>query len=305
VRRRANLSGVSLRVDVIFNPNSGRGQAARTAEQIVERLAVRKCAARSMTIADFFLHARADARDVVVTVGGDGTVRAIVEALTQDHAALAPPVAVVPLGTANLVARHLRLPWTAQSGLEALADAIVAGRVRAMDLPTANGRPFLLMCSVGFDAQVVHELAARRTGPISMLDYLPALGRSMFKLAASPVEVQVDGKRVFGPEPALVIVGNAAEYGTGFSLTPDAITDDGLLDITVFRAGLHAQLISTALHAFTGQIDHGAAVVTTGRVVEITGDATPVQCDGEAFEHTPVRIELLPYRQAFIVARES
>jgi diacylglycerol kinase (ATP) len=291
------------RVEIVFNPNAGRGRAAALARELSSRLSARGMEAMTSTIGEFLCESGTIARgcDVVVALGGDGTVRAIVEGLAARFAEESPPVAVLAMGTANLIARHLALPWSDGVGLDRLLDAIDAGRTRPVDLPLANGRPFLLMCSIGFDAQVVHEVAARRTGPISKLDYLPAFARSVMEFRKDAIEVRADGKLVFGPAPALVVVANAAEYGTGFSLNPTATSNDGALDLAVFDAGQRKHLLSAAFHAVTNQISDGAAIVMTAKQIDITGDAAPAQVDGEAFGHVPIHIGLLPYRQRFIV----
>ena len=291
------------RVEIVFNPNAGRGRAATLARDVASRLSARGMAAATSTIGEFLAEGGTIARgcDIVVALGGDGTVRAIVEGLAARFAERSPPVAMLAMGTANLIARHLALPWGEGVGIDLLLDAIDAGQTRGVDLPLANGRPFLLMCSIGFDAQVVHEVAARRTGPISKLNYLPAFARSMMEFRKDELEVRADGKLVFGPAPALVIVANAAEYGTGFSLNPTATSDDGTLDLTIFDAGHRKHLLSTAFHAVTNQISDGAAIVMTAKQIDITGDAAPAQVDGEAFGYVPVHIGLLPYRQRFIV----
>jgi diacylglycerol kinase family enzyme len=205
------------------------------------------------------------------------------------------------MGTANLIAQHLAVPWSERAGITAMATAIAAGTTRSMDVPVANGKPFLLMCSVGFDAQVVHEVAARRRGPISMLHYLPAFARSVVDFRAEKISVSADGKHLFGPGPAMVVVASAPEYGTGFSLNPAATSNDGVLDVTIFDVSERKHLLATAFHAVTSQVGDGAAIVTTARTVDITGDAAPAQIDGEAFGHVPLHIGLLPYRQNFIV----
>lgn len=290
------------RVDVVYNPKSGRGRAPALAERLARVLDDRRLQTRRFTIGEFLSHpTHPGEQDCIVTLGGDGTVRAIVEGLIARNRSPLTPVAILAMGTANLLSQHLRLPWNETTGLPLLADAVVAGHVRTMDVATANGAPFLLMCSAGFDAQVVHEVAARRSGPITMLHYLPALGRSALKLDPRPVRVVVDGRTVFADEPALVVVANAAEYGAGFLIAPSAVSDDGLLDVTVFRASTHDQLLKIALHAVTGQIEEGAAVRTRGRAVQILGDGIPAQIDGEAFGHTPVEIGLLPLQANFIV----
>ena len=296
-------------VDIVYNPNAGRGRAANLAAAVAAALGEIGYIAALFTIAEYlgdgehqgglFKRPRADR---IVTLGGDGTVRAVVEALIARFNHQSPPVAVLAMGTANLVARHLRLPWRDETGLGQLVNAIASGATVEMDVPTANGQPFLVMCSVGFDAQVVHEVALRRSGPIRKVNYLPALARSIVGFRSDPIEVIVDGERLFGPGPAMVVVANAPEYGTGFSMNPNATSGDGLLDVTVFNMRSHVHLAYTALHAVTRRIARGAAIMTTGHEVEIRGGSAPAQIDGEAFGSTPIRIGLLRHRQRFIVA---
>lgn len=287
------------RVSIVFNPNSGRGRSPLIAADIARLLEAQGITSTRLTIAQYLAKPTSADCECVCALGGDGTVRAFVEAFAREHAERSPPIAVVALGTANLISKHLELPWSAQGGLETLVRAIQNGHTRSMDIPTANGKPFLIMCSTGFDAQVVHELAAHRSGPITKLDYLPALARSWMGFGSNPVEVWADGKAIFGPEPALVVVANAPEYGTGFTLNPNATSNDGLLDLTIFSMQERRHVLSTAWAAVTGTVGKAAALMTTARSIEIRGNC-PAQVDGEAFGNTPIRIELLPFRQRFI-----
>lgn len=291
---------MSGRVDIVFNPNSGRGRAPLLAAEVAEALGLAGFDTRRLTIAQYLGQPIDGGAACIVTVGGDGTVRAIVEGLCNRFAGDGPPIAVLALGTANLVARHLQLPWSDVTRLDTLVRAIAEGRTREMDLPTANGRPFLLMCSAGFDAQVVHELAALRRGPITKLSYVPALAKSWLGFRGDSIEVRADAQLLFGPAPGLVIVANAPEYGTGFTLNPSATSNDGQLDVTVFTMEGRKHIVTTAWHAVTRQVGRAAAIMTTASVVDITGTA-PAQIDGEPFGHAPVHVALLPYRQRFIV----
>lgn len=270
------------------------------AAEISQALELRGVASTRLPIAQYLREPLNASCDCVCALGGDGTVRAIVEAFATQHPGNTPPIAVVPLGTANLISKHLALPWSADVGLDLLVNAIVNGKTRSMDIATANGSPFLIMCSCGFDAQVVHELAAHRTGPISRLNYLPALARSWMGFTGNVVEVHADGKKLFGPEPAMVIVANAPDYGTGFTFNPNASSNDGLLDLTIFSMLERKHVVSTAWAAVTKTVGKAAALMTTAKKIELRGDS-PAQIDGEAFGRTPITIALLPFQQRFIV----
>lgn len=288
------------RVFIVFNPNSGRGRSPLIAADIAKLLELQGIESVRLTLGQYLSSTTSADCTCVCALGGDGTVRAIVDTFAREHAVASPPIAVVALGTANLISKHLAVPWSAQAGLDLLVQAIVGGNTRDMDIPTANDKPFLIMCSSGFDAQVVHELAAHRSGPITRFSYLPALARSWLGFDGNPVEVHADGKRIFGPEPALVVVANAPEYGTGFTFNPNASSNDGKLDLTIFSMQERKHVVSTAWAAVTGTVGKAAALMTTATTLEIHGDS-PAQIDGEAFGRTPVRIALLPFRQRFVV----
>src|SRR5205807_7094329 len=110
-----------------------------------------------------------DARAAIV-IGGDGTLRAVAERLLR-YGPPIPPILPVPLGTANLMGRHLGIQWTDLTLEDQVVAAVARRRVLQMDAGRANGRLFLLMAGVGFDAHVVHELDRLRSGPISFVNY--------------------------------------------------------------------------------------------------------------------------------------
>jgi diacylglycerol kinase family enzyme len=241
---------------------------------------------------------------------------------------------VVPLGTANLMGRHLGLAWNEATLGREVAEVIGRGkvlqldaaRVRSTDYPEEAGaglfgalpmklgrrvidRPkgtleelLLLVAGVGLDAKVVHELARVRSGPISYASYaLPAalaLGRYRFPV----VRVDVDGQRLWNGA-GIVLVGNVKEYGTGFAVLPHARPDDGVLDVCVMPCGNPAELIQLFLLAAAGEhLESEGVLYVKGKRVRVEGEVpVELQVDGDAAGWTPVEIGLLERRVGFLV----
>lgn len=307
-------------VYIFANPIAGRGRGRLIAERLHGRLAADGYAPRiylekpdCIELATLGQPARA-----AIVIGGDGTLRGVAHRLFLDPcdaapggAAFAPParsgppLLIVPLGTANLMGKHLGIRWVDRTLEEQVSLAISRNQVVSIDTARANGRLFLLMTGVGFDAHIVHELARLRRGPIRLTNYVtPAL--SAFRdYAFAPLQVVLDGQTVFGPTPGIVFVGNLPEYGTGFPVLPQARADDGVLDVCALPCRTRADLIKLFLQAAIGEHVRAPGVVyLKGKHVVITcpaGTPVPIQVDGDPAGHTPATIDLLPIRLPFIV----
>jgi diacylglycerol kinase family enzyme len=165
-----------------------------------------------------------DGADLVVAVGGDGTVRGCAEGL----AGTGVPLGVVPHGTANLLARTLRIPGQPKA---ALAVALAAGGVdRTIDLAVADGMPFTAMAGMGLDAAVVAGTKLKH-----QFGWLAYAMSGAVHLALPPVRftIRLDDGAPFEREARSVVAGNSGLLPGGFSLLPDARLDDGLLDVGV------------------------------------------------------------------------
>jgi diacylglycerol kinase family enzyme len=211
------------------------------------------------------------------------------------------------MGTANLMGKHLGVSWSDENIGEEVSEALELGNVRQLDVARTSGGIFLLMAGVGFDAWVVHELDRVRDGPIDFLNYIMPAVKAIAEYQFPTLQVMVDGKTVFEKAPALALVGNIREYGTGFAILPQARPDDQLLDVCVMPCASPRDLIKLALSAAAGEHVHQEGVVyVKGQRVRIESTTpVPVQVDGEPAGQTPVDIDLLPCRIPFIVPPES
>jgi diacylglycerol kinase (ATP) len=300
---------VNDEVLIFGNPIAGRGQGQRIANRLAARLSAEGYTVHTMMKRPDFLKrdevVRADAR-AAIAIGGDGTLRAVSDRMSReclDSSCPIPPLLIVPLGTANLMGRHLGIRWNTKTLETEVSRVLRAHRVVKLDAARANGKLFLLMAGVGFDAHVVHELARIRTGPIRMTSYLFPTALAVKAYSYPALHVWVDGLDIFPPNPAFAFVGNIAEYGTGFPILPHARPDDELLDVCVLPCHSPTDLVQLFLKAAAGEhLAMEGVVYVKGKHVRIeSAEPVPVQLDGDSAGHTPVEIDLLPVQLPFIV----
>ena len=288
---------------IFANLTAGRGRARRIAEELAGQFKQRGYTATLLTDrADGIQRGTIDRRAAAaIVIGGDGTLRQVAQRLHERTPI--PPLLVVPMGTANLMGKHLGIRWKTAHLADQLQRAIEHGKRVQLDCAKANGELFLLMAGVGLDAKVVHELSRIRSGPISYLSYLRPLMTALAGYDFQALTVTVDGKLVFGPAPAVAFVGNIKEYGTGFPVLSRANPTDGRLDVCVLPCRSTFDLLDHAIRAAVGvHLNAEGVVYTLGKHIEISSpQQVPVQIDGEAAGHTPLSIDLLPMRLPFIV----
>lgn len=211
----------------------------------------------------------ADGTELVVAVGGDGTVRGCAQALA-DKAEV--PLGIVPLGTANLLAREIRIPRHTAAALR----VVFSGRNHHIDLPVTDDVVFTAMAGIGLDAAVV--AAARFKHRLGWRSY--ALS-GVAHLAAKPIAftIQADGAEPVTREARSVVVANCGLLPGGFTILRDARPDDGLLDVGVLAPRGPFGWIILAGHLLRGD---GRLERLSARHVEINADTPlPRQADGE------------------------
>jgi diacylglycerol kinase family enzyme len=246
----------------------------------------REAAARYGWQADFLVTEKAEAgvmaasgaaldgADLVVAVGGDGTVRGCAEGL----AGTGVPLAVVPHGTANLLARTLRIPGNPKAALAVALNS--SGVNRTIDLAVADEVPFTAMAGMGLDAAVV--AATRLKHQIGWLAYAIS-GAAHLALAPTRFTIRLDGGAPVERLARSVVVGNSGLLPGGFSLLPDARPDDGVLDVGVLAP--HGPFgwprLATRVLTHSGREDRMLERFRA-RTVEITAAVPlPREVDGE------------------------
>jgi diacylglycerol kinase family enzyme len=318
---------------IFANPIAGRGKGRRIAGRLEKRLRAEGFEVRTVLDRPDQMDPAILARPAMaaIVIGGDGTLRGVAEHLFLDGPMRsltsasaphllsseastptplspppAPPLLIIPLGTANLMGRHLGIRWNSADLEGQVVRAIRKHEVVHLDAGGVNGKLFLLMAGVGFDAHVVHELARVRRGPINYASYAIPAALAITGYAYPELRVTVDGREVFSAQPAVAFVGNVAEYGTGFPILPHARPDDELLDVCVLPCRSRNDLFRLFLQAAVGEhLNSEGAVYVKGRSARVESAVpVPVQVDGDSAGHTPIDVELLPVRVPFIVPQQ-
>jgi diacylglycerol kinase (ATP) len=238
--------------------------------------------------------------DRLLAVGGDGTLNEVLAGLAEGPR---PRLGVIPVGTANVLAREIGLPLRDP---RAAARGLHSGRVAQVYHGLANGRPFLANASCGFDAEVVHRLTeARRADPNSspgMRGYLP-VGLRLWRNWQPPrLQVSVDGQLVDG-EFGEIAVCRTRNYGGVLELTPDAELGEKALWLAARRGQGRRGVLRHLAWGFFGWKDSRTAVTyARGQVIEIKGRAF-AQVDGDPFGETPLLLSLAAEPIALLIPR--
>jgi YegS/Rv2252/BmrU family lipid kinase len=216
---------------------------------------------------------------LVFVWGGDGMVQRCVDALAGSDVA----IAILPAGTANLLAANLGipadLPAAARIGLD-------GGRVR-LDLGRVNGEHFAVMAGAGFDAEMIGDADRRLKDRIGRLAYVWT-GLKHVRDAAVPVRIRVDGSKWFRGKASCVLVGNVGTIGGGIRAFEEAEPDDGRLEVGVATARGAAQWARTLGRMTAGHAERSPFVqITQAEAIDVKfGRPTAYELDGGAREVT-------------------
>ncbi len=162
--------------------------------------------------------------DVVVAVGGDGTVNEVARSLVQSKTALA----IVPSGSGNGLARHLGIPLDAKKAI----DIINRCNIRELDYGIIDGRPFFCTCGMGFDAFISQKFA--KAGKRGFMTYLENVLKEGLKYQPDVYEVS-DETGIKKHKAFLIACANASQYGNNAYIAPEASMTDGLMDVIIME----------------------------------------------------------------------
>jgi YegS/Rv2252/BmrU family lipid kinase len=221
-----------------------------------------------------------------MVIGGDGTVRDAAEGLCSSTRGHPLPVGILPGGTGNDLARTLSLP----RDLTAALDVALTGETRLLDVWTWNGTPFVNVTGVGLDAAAAETVNRRVRKLHGTLAYIVALCMTLpgFK----PLRLSLrfpDGE--WSGEAWLAAFANAQFYGGGMQMAPQALPDDGLLDVVVIENVPKIELLRQFPGLFKGaHIRHPRVRSFRVAEVEVEAAAYPASVDGELIGATPARV---------------
>ena len=260
--------GVDLSDDRV-NATAASGDATRLAQQAV-----------------------ADKADLLIVCGGDGTINEVAQALIGSDTALA----ILPSGTANVLAKELRLPRRP----EELAKLIATGRMREISVGRASkpdnswSRYFILMAGIGLDATVIETVSPELKKQWGLGSYIAAGLKTLTAWPLHPFSLNFNAQK---HDATFAIVANAANYAAWFTIAPKSRMESDHLNVCIFNS--HSRLIYLS-YAFLSLF--GAHTLSPRVIYEPvtetyanSSNTTPVQLDGELVGHLPMHFACVPH----------
>jgi len=162
--------------------------------------------------------------DVVVAVGGDGTVNEVASSVVGTDTALG----IVPLGSGNGLARHLGIPLQKEKAIK----TIIESKPVTIDTAIINGTPFFCTAGIGFDAQVAADYA--KSGTRGLITYVKEAVKDWISYKPGEYVIETENGSL-QTEALLITIGNANQWGNDYFITPNASLQDGKLDIAIVK----------------------------------------------------------------------
>jgi len=271
------------------NPSAGARQRRRELLDLVRELKTNGFVPRLFRKRDRLLawmsdpERRAQVR-CLVAAGGDGTINDLLMRYPG------VPLAILPLGTENLLATHLKIP---RSG-RAVAAMIVAGTTHSFDIGRVGDRRFAMCAGVGIDAAIIEAVHTARSGHITKWHYVGPALRAIFAIPAVELVLKDEtGSEYRGQQ---ILICNQPRYALGLRWAAGALGDDGWLDVRIITQTTPFLSFWLLWCAWRGTLDRQPGVIALRiRKATITSDRpASVHVDGDPCGHTPVEVEVLP-----------
>ncbi|MCC8425312.1 diacylglycerol kinase family protein [Mucilaginibacter sp. UR6-11] len=237
-----------------------------------------------------------DDYDLIVAVGGDGTVNEIASALVGSKAVLG----IVPCGSGNGLSRFLGIPMDIKEAIENLNE----GKVAVIDSARANGKPFFNMAGMGFDAHISEVFShGKKRGFIT---YIKSSLQEIFKYEPQAYHIEIDGTS-YERKAFMLSFANSSQYGNNAHVSPQASVQDGLLDVCVIKPFPLYRFIELGIRMFTKTTNKSRFVeIIRGKHIVIRRNSPgPMHLDGEPeMAGTEIEINILPQSLNVIVGKD-
>ena len=266
---------------VVFsiNPKSGASDQRTLCESIARRLediGFHVILSSNLTEVESLAKQHLFAGDLraVVAAGGDGTVSLLANMLPAET-----PFAILPMGTENLLGRHLKL----RADEDFFVSLIQHGKTTRIDAGEANGKLFFVVASCGFDAAIVKRLDEVRSGHINYLSWVKPIWHTMFRYRFPELRYSIDGKQENSAR--WIFLFNIPRYAIGLRMTPEAQDADGKLDLCAYRgSGLARGLLYLSMTFLGRHVKSKSTHLTQFETLTIEaegGQPVPYELDGD------------------------
>jgi len=245
------------RIVFIINPHSGT-QAKKEVPELIGTYLDKEKFAYNVCFTEYAGHAVEichrcveDSTDIVVAVGGDGTINEVARSVVHSDTALA----IMPCGSGNGLARHLGIPLDMKKAIKIINRC----NIEALDYGVVNGLPFFCTCGMGFDAFISYKFAAAgRRGPMT---YLENILKEGLKYKPEIYEV-TDDTGTHKYNAFLIACANASQYGNNAYIAPQATMTDGLMDVIIMEPFDVFEAPQISIDMFNKTLDKNSRIKT-------------------------------------------
>ncbi|MDR1200110.1 MAG: diacylglycerol kinase family lipid kinase [Tannerellaceae bacterium] len=286
------MKNKKYKIQAIINPISGVG-SKRKIPKMIEDICEKEGHLLTISFTEYIGHASEltkqaveEGIDLIIAVGGDGTVNEIAQAMIHSEAALG----IIPKGSGNGLARELHIPMDSKRAL----DMIVKRHVITIDCCKANNRVFFTTCGVGFDAAVSQKFAREKKR--GSLTYVKNTIGEYLSYKPEIYELLIDNQTI-REKAFLVACANASQYGNNAYIAPHANIQDGKMDITILSPFTPLDIPPLAVQLFTKQIERSSKIktLTASQVTIIRQKEGLMHLDGEPImAESRIDISIIP-----------
>jgi diacylglycerol kinase (ATP) len=270
---------------IIINPASGVGNKQREEEMIRAHLDMERChyrivyTERPFHATEIGRQAARDKVDMVVAVGGDGSLNEVAKGIVGSNTALG----IIPAGSGNGLAHHLQIPFRINKAIEVINQC----KIKKIDTIRINGELCISIAGVGFDALVAKEYEkAKKRG---FQTYFKIILKEYVNYKPKKYRITVDGEK-YKERALFVSFANSNQFGYNASIAPHAEVDDGLIDVCIIRKVPLARVVFLANLMFLKKIDQSNEITILkgkeislsrkkGKIVNIDGEHVKLQKD--------------------------
>lgn len=245
-----------------------------------------------IVFSDGVAHARQIAKeavnkfDLVVAVGGDGTINEVASSIVNTGM----PLGIIPFGSGNGLSRFLDIPMNAEKAVKNLTT----GHSETIDSATLNGRPFFNMAGMGFDAHIAEVFA--HTKKRGFFTYFKSSLQEVAKYKAQTYTIDIDGK-VYEREAFMLSFANSSQFGNNAHISPHASVQDGLIDVCITKPFPLWLFPVLGVRMATATTDKTKYVeIIRGKHINVKRDNPgPIHLDGEPrILGTDININIVP-----------
>ena len=286
---------------LLVNPQSRRGQEAEEIaiaqlQQLnVDLLIPPRASAKEYP--DLIRHYQSEV-DLVIVGGGDGSVNAAVDGILDTEL----PLGILPLGTANNLARTLGIPGDIAQACEIIAQ----NHTQKIDLGWVNGQYFFNIASLGLSAEVNRRVSKRLKRHWGVLAYIVTAMQVLWTARPFWVDIHWQGRSV-ETKTVQITIANGRYYGSGLVIADDATIDDQRLDLHSLEINHWWEILPLIPAALRGKTvtGNGVRMIQANDIEIMTRKPYPINTDGEYTTHTPARFRVIPQALSLLVPLPS